>query len=76
MVPVEIFVSVLDEGVDVWRPVLATPVSDSIYRICEQPYDRNAETWALEPGALVTCELVGMDGGSVLAATRLAEPQG
>jgi len=67
-----IFVSLLDEGVDVWRPVLAEQVGGTVYRICEQPYDRDTEAWQFEPGSLVVCEQVNTDDGSILAAKRRA----
>jgi hypothetical protein len=64
-----IFVSLLDEAVDVWRPVSAERVHDDIYRIVDQPYDRDIERWQFEPGDQVACELVDSDEGRILAAT-------
>ena len=44
----------LNEGVDVWRPVEATPVSTKTYRVeGEMPDD---EEWAFAPGTVVSCE--------------------
>lgn len=68
-----IYVGLLDEGVDVWRPVRATHVAGSVYRIAEQSYDRETETWQFVPGTLVVCEQRDTDEGSVLAATRFAD---
>ena len=68
---VTIFVSVADEGVDVWRPVAAQQ-RDSVYRILEQPYDRELEHWQFEPGDEVKCESRNLDDGPVLVATTLA----
>lgn len=77
MTTTQVFVNLLDEGVDVRRPVLAVLIGGSTYRICEQPYDRNTEAWEFEPGRFVTCEQVPADGGTVLAATGLADsPRG
>lgn len=67
-----IYVALLDEGVSVWRPVLAAWVGGDIYRISDQPYDRDAETWEFEPGAQVVCEWVRTFDGFVRAATRTA----
>ena len=39
----EIFVRLVDEPVDVWRPVRAEHVEYDRYRILEPPYDRDAE---------------------------------
>lgn len=69
---VEIFVSLLDEGVEVWRPVRAQHLHDDIYRIVEQPYDRETETWQFEPYDEVVCELIRSSEGRILAATKLA----
>ncbi len=53
--PVTIYVPLLDENVDVSRPVLAEHLRDRVYRILPQPYDRESETWAFEPGDVVIC---------------------
>lgn len=65
----EIFVRLLDEGVDVWRPVQAEHLHDNIYSIAEQLYDREIERWEFEPGDEVVCELIDSSDGRVLAAT-------
>jgi len=49
-VTAEIFVRLLHEGVEVWRPVQADHLYDDVYRITDQPYDREVETWQFEPG--------------------------
>jgi hypothetical protein len=71
--PTEIFVSLLDEQVDVRRPVQAERVHDDVYKITDQPYNREIETWQFEPGDEVVCQLVESSGGQILAATRRAE---
>jgi hypothetical protein len=68
----EIFVSLLDEAVDVWRPVQAERLHDDVYGIVDQPYDREIETWQFEPGDEVVCELVESSEGRIFAATRRA----
>lgn len=60
----------LDEGIEVWRPVRAEHLHDNIYSIAEQSYDRETENWEFEPGAEVVCELIDMYEGRYLAATR------
>ncbi len=69
---VTIYVSLLDEGVDVRRPVLAEPIRDRIYRIADQEYDRDIETWEFPPGTEVVCELVASSAGQILAAVSRA----
>ena len=66
----EIFVRLLDENVDVWRPVKAEQIAWDRFRIVEQPYERGAERWEFEPGDEVMCELVDSDDETFLAATR------
>jgi hypothetical protein len=68
----EIYVSLLDEGVDVWRPVRAERLGGNVYRILSQPYDREVEAWQFEPGDEVVCEMVASSEGQILAATRKA----
>lgn len=66
----EIFVRLLDEGVDVWRPVQAQRLRADIYRILDQPYDRETERWEFTPGDEVVCELIDSSDDRILAATR------
>ena len=70
----QIYVALLDEGVDVWRPVQAERLSGNAYRILSQPYDRSIESWQFEPGDVVLCEMVESSEGRILAATRKADP--
>jgi len=72
----EIYVALLHEGVDVWRPVQAERVSDSTYRILNQHYDRSIESWQFEPGDVVLCEMVESSDGRILAATKKAAGDG
>lgn len=49
-----IYMQLLDEGTDVWRPVEATQVADENYRIeGEVPEE---EVWEFAPGSAVRCE--------------------
>lgn len=75
-----IFVRLLDEGVDVWRPVRAQLVAKNLYKIVEQPCDRSTERWEFEPGELVVVGSVDSYDGPITAALRSAsegrsEPQ-
>ena len=71
----QIFVALLDENVDVWRPVSAECVSGDTYRILDQPYDRETERWQFEPGEKVICEEINSADGQIFAATRKADSQ-
>lgn len=56
-----IYMPLLDEGVDVWRPVEASPMSDGSYLIeGEMPDD---EVWVFPPGSHVRCAYRMFDGG-------------
>jgi hypothetical protein len=44
-----IYVALLDEGVDVWRPVEAKRLSADRYLIVDQDYDPAIERWEFEP---------------------------
>lgn len=68
-----IFVNLLNEQVDVRRPVQAERVREDIYRIVvDQPYDRNVERWEFEPGDVVVCETMDSSDGDILVASRLS----
>ena len=64
---VTIYVALLDEGTDVWRPVEAEP-EGPFYRIVGSVPE--AETWAFDPGSLVRCEPREFADGSGLIAVE------
>ena len=68
----QIFVKLLDEAVDVWRPVRAEHLHDNVYRILDQAYDRDIETWEFAPGSEVKGELIDASDGRILAAVASA----
>jgi hypothetical protein len=67
-----IFVRLVDEDVDVWRPVQAVRLHDEVYRIADQIYDSDIETWEFEPNDEVVGEMIDSADGSILAATARA----
>jgi hypothetical protein len=67
-----IYVALLDEGIDVWRPVVARRISGDTYLIADQDYDRDAETWEFEPGTTVRCRKKQRDGRQILVARDMA----
>ena len=70
-----IYVALLDEGVEVFRPVQAELLHDNVYRILEQPYDRTVEHWAFAPGEAVVCRPTrSSDGVPVMFAFKKFEP--
>jgi hypothetical protein len=69
----EIFVALLDEGVEVWRPVEARKVGTGVYQISSSIHVPDGEKWAFEPGATVLCERRRFQDGAVaLVAVSMA----
>lgn len=68
---VTVHVRLLDEGVDVWRPVQAKAVSQSIYRLAETPVPPD-EVWAFQPGDIVVAEPHGATRPAMLVAVARA----
>ena len=67
-----IYVALLDEGIDVWRPVEAQRLSPDTYLIVDKDYDPRAERWEFEPGTVVRCRKENRDGRQLLVATEAA----
>jgi hypothetical protein len=70
MSDVTLYVFLLDEDVDVWRPVNATHLHGNIYEIAEQPYHPEIEKWEFEPGERVVAEPRTFEGQTLLTAIR------
>jgi hypothetical protein len=51
-----IYVPLLNEGTDVWKPVTAEPISRAIYRIVSESPDSDTEEWVYGPGQEVAVE--------------------
>jgi myo-inositol catabolism protein IolC len=53
----EVYVKLLDEGTDVWRPVLAERQSDGSFRLRPpESDDLGTEIWEFPPNTRVKCE--------------------
>jgi hypothetical protein len=65
-----VYVELLGEGVDVWRPVGATRQAEGLYRLDDE--QAPAEQWAFAPGALVRCECRVFEGETRLVAVSSA----
>ena len=66
-----IHVALLDEGIDVWRPVEARRLSPDTYLIVNQDYDPHTERWEFEPGTAVRCRKENREGRQILVATAV-----
>ena len=62
-----IYVSLLDEGTEVWRPVSAEHVRDDVYRIKGEAPD-DTETWQFTTGETVRCRQRKLSSGLHLVA--------
>jgi hypothetical protein len=54
-----VYVELVDEGIDVWRPVTAAVVGNGDYVL--PPSAPADEVWAISPGSQVRCEARGGD---------------
>lgn len=52
---VTVYIYLLDEGVDVWRPVEAEAVKNDLYRIISNNPDPEDEKWQFSTGDVVHC---------------------
>jgi hypothetical protein len=66
-----IFMPLLNEGTEVWRPVEAIPMADDTYRV-EGEMDEDEE-WAFAPGSIVRGEVKRFHEGEGLTAVSLAD---
>lgn len=68
-----IYVALLDEGVEVWRPVLAVRRAQGLFEIVSKN-DSQTEAWEFPSGSLVRCETKQLSEGSCLVAIELKPP--
>src|SRR5260370_12243786 len=70
-----IYMYLMDEGVDVWRPVEAIRLAESIYQIKLESVVPESETWQFLPGDMVRCEQRELSSGKHLVAIeKVHEP--
>ena len=62
---VQIYVALLDEGVDVWRPIDAILVRDDVYQLSDSLSIPEGEHWQFAPGTLVRCKPKAFSAGIV-----------
>ena len=67
----QIYVRLLNEGTDVWRPVAATALSDGTFVLAEITTMPAGETWEFRPGSRVVVEAKSFDGKTEMVAVRL-----
>jgi hypothetical protein len=68
-----IYIELLEEGTQVWRPVQAALEYGYVYRLPQTlAQEMTGEVWAFPPGSLVHCEMRDFDDGPGLVAMRRA----
>lgn len=69
-----IYVRLLNEGLDVWRPAPAWKIGQRTYIVLRpETYEPDDEQWEFLPGSAVECDTRELSGGASLVATRAAE---
>jgi hypothetical protein len=69
-----IYVRLLGEGTDIWVPVKAVEIGDSLFKIlADDNYSYDNEDIEFKPGEVVACELQIRSIGDVLVAVRAAQ---
>ena len=67
-----VYIELLNEGTDVWRPAQALLVDKNIYKVLTPvDYDPDDEKWKFKPGSLVECEWKKKNGKKILIAHKL-----
>lgn len=69
-----IYIALLNEGIDVWRPVLAVRRADDLFEIVSRNDDPEDESWEFPSGSLVRCETKQLSCGQHLVAVELQPP--
>ena len=69
-----VYVRLLDEGTDVWRPVNAAALPDGSFELLPPDFDSEAELWEFPPAAKVRCMTKEFAGGMrrLVAVARAA----
>lgn len=67
-----IHVRLLDEGVEVWRPVRARKLASGAYELAPDPAPGD-ELWEFEPGTQVTTKHRLLDQGRAIIAVSRAQ---
>ena len=65
----DIYVFLLNEGVEVWRPTQAIELGKGLYKIlATEHYDPEDETWKFPPGSIVRGENKKLSNGIFFVA--------
>ena len=75
MANITVHVKLLNEGTEVWRPVMACLLPDGTYELTNEPdLSSGDEEWEFPPGSKVVCEERRFaDGQALVVAVALAK---
>jgi hypothetical protein len=69
-----IYIQLLNEGTEVYRPVPASKIKDNLYKVEGfEIYDPEDEIWEFTPSTYVLVEQRNLDGKKVLVAIKQRE---
>ena len=66
--PEQIYMPLLDEGIDVWRPVDAERIGPKIFRVIGPVPE--GEAWAFQTGEIIHCQEKQLSDGTHNVATQ------
>ena len=68
-----VHVRLLEEEIDVWRPVAAERLSDSTFQLSDTPTPED-EVWSFQPGDVVVAQhRGGLPDGPLIAVARVSD---
>ena len=70
---VAVYVELLDEGTQCWRPTSAVKVSGNVFVLTNENHDPDTEKWSVLPGSLITIEQQQTTNGSFGVAIKYDE---
>lgn len=66
-----VYIRLLDEGTEVFRPTLAESLGRGKFKVLPTPnYDPEDEIWEFTPGSIVVCAKQKLEGEEVLVAMK------
>ncbi len=69
-----VYVRLLNEGTDVFRPVSAVSLSANVFRLLKpEDYDAEDEEWEFLPDSTVRCDEKSVSEQRILVAVELAD---
>lgn len=67
----KIFIQLLGEGTNVWRPTLAENLGDGLFKVLPTPnYNPEDEVWEFPPGSVVRTVEKSLSNGKALVAIK------